>query len=145
MKHSKATKDRKTAKRVTVHVPVILFVDGSGKIRFETHGAFDYMVSDAASRKACEGDFWSCFAQGPETPPGDGVQESARMVWAAIELEYPDGADPGRASSMSLKARSGRAASKPAPDVCERGARRAAAIRGRAVKRNNRVALRAAR
>lgn len=74
----------------SVHVPVILFVGPRDRLNYETFGAVGYMVENKRLRREFEHDLWSCFVDGPETPPG--VVETARMQWLKADVTYSTGA-----------------------------------------------------
>ena len=60
-----------------VYMPVI-FYRQNGKLRYDTHGTFDSMVSNQRKRNSCEFDFLSCFMANKSTEDGSITNTSTR-------------------------------------------------------------------
>lgn len=87
------------ARTIRVWIPVIVFEKEDGTLGYETHGAFDSMVSNREKRTNCEGDFWDCFTKGGETPD-DAVMKSADLHWIGVDMPFQPQERRGRLEAV---------------------------------------------
>lgn len=65
-----------------VWIPMFVWRE-QGRLRYETHGCFDRMVSNKEKRKQVEFDFFSCFLSEADHEP---ERRYAKLHWISIPL-----------------------------------------------------------
>lgn len=92
----KAASPKRTNTKL-VWIPVFLWKDHEGKLRYDVHGVEDYMVSDEKKRADFEPDIWSAFLYDADenTPDWPGHRKArpekhkARLTWIQVEISWP--------------------------------------------------------
>lgn len=71
--------------KARLRIPVFIYKDNQGQVRYDIHGVVDWMVVNAEKRREMEGDMWSCFQVTLENEGG--LSWTARLVWLHVDLD----------------------------------------------------------
>ena len=67
-----------------IWIPIFTWRDSKGKLRYEVHGVFDSMVSNAKKRSEAEKDAWCEFVHDGNDPEFEN-RAAAKLKWITTE------------------------------------------------------------